>query len=353
MPFIRPALADLIARAQQDFISGLDDGVSVLRRSMLDVFAKVTAGAAHLQHGHLEYVSQQQFADQSDADNLTRQAGLFGVTVNPATTATRVAAVGGIQGSLVPALTVLTSQDGSVTYTVDTDVTKTSPVHHVDAVPITCTTPGSIGNLPVGTTLNFQSPPPGIEATADLVAGGEDGTDTEDIEDMRARFIERMQSTPQGGASEDYVEWAKQVTGVTRAWAYPLELGAGTMTVRFMRDDDASPIPDSGAVAAVAAYIAAVRPATANVTVLAPVADAQNFTIHIVPDSTTTRAAVTAELQDFLTRAAEPGGTETLSQFFVAIGLAEGITDFTMSSPAANVTHSTGHIATLGTITWT
>jgi uncharacterized phage protein gp47/JayE len=99
------------------------------------------------------------------------------------------------------------------------------------------------------------------------------------------------------------VAWALTVAGVTRAWSYPLELGAGAVTVRFVRDNDgagAAIIPDSGEVAAVQAAIDALRPVTATVTVVAPVADALAFTIHVVPDTTLTRAAVTTELTNLL-----------------------------------------------------
>ncbi len=166
-------------------------------------------------------------------------------------------------------------------------------------------------------------------ATGDLVSGA----DQEDIEAFRTRFLERLLAPPHGGNATDYVAWAKEVAGVTRAWCYPLEGGAGTVTVRFVRDNDAGLIPDSGEVAAVAAHIATVSPVTAVVTVAAPVADAVAFSLHIVPDTTATRAAVTAELADLLLRTASPAGTVPLSAIRTAIGTAAGITDYTLTTP--------------------
>jgi uncharacterized phage protein gp47/JayE len=64
------------------------------------------------------------------------------------------------------------------------------------------------------------------------------GSDIESIPDLRARLLERIQNPPSGGAAEDYVAWALEVPGVTRAWVYPKEMGAGTVTVRFVRDND-------------------------------------------------------------------------------------------------------------------
>jgi uncharacterized phage protein gp47/JayE len=64
------------------------------------------------------------------------------------------------------------------------------------------------------------------------------------------------------------------------------------------------------------------------------------------------QAAVAAELADLLRREAEPGGTILVSHLREAISIAVGETNHVLSSPAADVTHATGQIATLGTITW-
>ena len=63
-------------------------------------------------------------------------------------------------------------------------------------------------------------------------------------------------------------------------------------------------------------------------------------------------AAVTAELQDMITRDAIPGGTILYSHIMEAISIATGETDHVLVSPAANVTHATYEIAVMGTITW-
>lgn len=111
-------------------------------------------------------------------------------------------------------------------------------------------------------------------------------------------------------------------------------------------------VPDAGEVAAVQAYINALRPVTAVVTVAAPAAVPLNFTIDLVPDTAANRAAVEAELRDMLLREAAPGATILLSHIREAISLATGETDHILSVPAANVTHTTGQMATFGAITW-
>jgi uncharacterized phage protein gp47/JayE len=76
-----------------------------------------------------------------------------------------------------------------------------------------------------------------------------------------------------------------------------------------------------------------------------------------VPDNADTRAATTAELVDLLARVAEPGdgigrGTVLLSQIRTAIGTAEGVTDYSVTVPAADVVPALGNLPTVGVITW-
>lgn len=407
MSFVRPTIAELVERIQQDFISRMELLAPLLRRSMVYVASRVLAGAAHLLHGHLEYLSKQVFPDLSAEEYLIRQAALFGIVRTAATYAAGNAVVSGTNATVIPADTVLLRSDGSE-YTTDSEVTIATltawagttayvvgdlrsnggniyqcaiagtsagsggPTETDDAIvdgtvtwryiaagtaavlaPVTASLAGLDGCCDAGVELAFESPIAGADSSAivdvDALVGG---TDQEAIEDLRIRLLERMRDPPHGGNQADYVAWAKEIAGVTRAWCYPMEDGPGTVTVRFVRDNDASIFPDAGEVTAVQTHIDEVRPVTADVTVEAPVDDPIAMTISITPDTSVTRAAVEAELEDLLFRTAEPGVTTLLSQLEIAVGTAEGVTDFAITVPATDVVHATGYLATLGTITW-
>jgi uncharacterized phage protein gp47/JayE len=89
------------------------------------------------------------------------------------------------------------------------------------------------------------------------------------------------------------------------------------------------------------------------VTVVAPVAVPLDLTITgLTPDTAAVRAAIEAEIIDLLRREAVPGGTILLSHLREAISIAAGEADHALTIPAANVTHATGELAVLGTITW-
>lgn len=348
MAFQRPTLSELVDRIQQDFVSRLNLIGAVLRRSLVYVLSRVLAGAAHMLHGHLEFLSKQIFPDLSESTYLIRQAALFGLSPNAPTFAKATATVTGTNGTIIPAGEVLTRSD-AVEYTVDADVTIAAGT---GTIAVTASLADANSTLVAATSLSFQSPIPGASATAAVITSTSDGTDSETVDALRIRLLARMQEPPHGGNAADYVAWAKEVSGVTRAWCYPLEGGAGTVTVRFVRDNDVDLIPSSGEVADVQAYIDGLAPVTADVTVVAPIATPLDMTVSITPDTTDTRAAVTAEFADLIARMAEPGGEILLSDIQTAVKEAAGVTDRVITLPAADVTRSTGELTTPGVITF-
>lgn len=349
MPFSRPDLPTLIQRAEADIETRLPGADARLRRSNLNVLARVHSGATHGLYGYLEWLSRQIIVDTADGDWLERHAAIWGVARKAASPAVGNITVTGTNGAIIPAGSTLVRSDGAQ-YTTDAEAVISGGTA---TIAVTAVEAGQAGNAAAASTLNLDTPISGVSATATVDAGGlTGGADIETDDGLRARLLARIQAPPHGGAAHDYVAWALEVPGVTRAWVYPGELGLGTVTVRFVRDDDASPIPDAGEVAAVQAHIDALRPVTAQVTVAAPVAVPLGFTIDLAPDTAAIRAAVEAELRDLLRREAEPGATILISHIREAISLAAGEHDHILVAPAANVTHAVGEMATFGTITW-
>lgn len=346
MPFSRPTLQQLIDRTRNDLLARLaaDD---VLRRADAEVYARVVAAASHALHGFIAWLAEQVIYDTAETEMLERWASIWGVARKAAAKATGSATFATAVGAVIPAGALVKAFDG-VDYEVTTEGTATGATL---VLPIRAAVAAAAGNRSTGQTLTLVSPIAGVaaDATATELSGGAD-TETDDA--FRARFIARIQQPPHGGASFDYVAWALEVEGVTRAWCYPAELGLGTVTVRFARDDDASPIPDAGEVATVQAHIDALRPVTADVTVVAPTAVLLDFGLAVTPNTAAVKAAVEAELRDLLRREAEPGATLLISHIRAAISLAAGETNYVMTAPAADVTHTVGEMATLGTITW-
>lgn len=358
MPFTRPALADLITRIRGDLRGRLEIDGPLLRRAMADVLGAVWAGGVHTLYGFLDWLAKQLFADTAEREQLLRKAALYGIKPAPATFATGNVTATGTDGGLILGETIL-RLDAVTAYRVTAGQVIASGTA---TLPMAAVLAGAAGNLPAGTVLTFETPVPGVNATATVATGGiADGDDGDagdaGTERVRARLELRLQEPPEGGADQDYKEWtlAAVGAGATRVWVFPLENGLGTVVVRFVNDNLPDIFPDAGAVAAVQAALGAQRPITAVVTAVAPTPLAVAFTVHLVPDNADTRAAVTTELADLLSRVAEPGdgagrGTVLLSKILTAIGGADGVTDYSLTVPAANVVPGVGQLPVVGTI---
>lgn len=348
MPFSRPTLSDLITRIRDGIFSRLS--FEQLRRSDAEVYGKELAGASHELHGHLQFIAQNVIYDTATSEYLDRWAGIWLTTPRiAATPAVGNITISGVNTTLVPAGSVFVSATG-IGYSTDADATIAAGTA---LVAVTALSSGANTNLVAGSLLSLTTPITGITSTATVDASGiTGGADQEDDFKLRARLLARIQQPPHGGADYDYVNWALEVAGVTRAWVYPQELGLGTVTVRFVRDGDASIIPDAGEVTAVYDYIEARRPVTANLTVVAPVAVPLNFTIAATPNTAAVKAAIEAELRDLITRESEPAGTILLSHIREAISIAAGESNYVLTTPNADVTNTSGNMTTFGTITW-
>jgi uncharacterized phage protein gp47/JayE len=349
VPFSRPSLTDLINRIKAGILSRLTS--DQLRRSDAEVYGKVMAGASHELHGHLQYIASQVIYDTAEGEILDRWASIW-LTIQrqAAVAATGPVTFTGANGSIIPSGSVVVRSDG-VEFETDAEVTIASGTATADCTALTA---GAVGNTEATSVLSLSNPLTGINSDATVATGGlVGGTDQEDDASLRSRLRARIQQPPHGGADYDYVAWALEVPGVTRAWVYPNELGLGTVTVRFVRDDDTlSIIPDAGEVEDVQEYIDALRPVTAALTVVAPDPVELDFNIAVTPNTQAVKDAVQAELLDLLRREAEPNGTILISRIREAISIAAGEENYTMSAPTADVTHTVNEIAVMGTITW-
>jgi uncharacterized phage protein gp47/JayE len=176
-------------------------------------------------------------------------------------------------------------------------------------------------------------------------------------------------ASPQGGAASDYVTWAEQVPGVTRAWCAPNGFGAGTVVVYVMLDvvragdggfpvgandvasDETRDVPATGDQLLVSNHIYPLRPVTALVYVCAPTAYPINLTINNLNDASL-QPAMQAALKAMLLETAQVAGTLYPSDFTDAIAAVPGVPHFSMPTPLGPVTAPAGNLPTLGTITW-
>lgn len=372
MPFDRPTLTDLRGQVAQDIASALPGADALLRFANLKITGDAQAGLAHLQYGYIDWIAKQSNPFTATGEYLEAWAAVKDVYRKPAAQATGAVTFSGTNGKLIPAGTQLVRGDG-VTFTTTADATVSSGSAVVqakaDADPTGLT--GAFGNTDAGSTMTLGAAIDGVQSNGTVTTAFTGGADVETDDDLRARMLEAYQNPPQGGAQSDYVTWALEVSGVTRAWCTPNGYGAGTVVVYIMLDvseaahngfpqgTDGVATNETRATAAtgdqltVANYIYSIRPATALVYVVAPIANTINFTISgLSTASQTTKDAISSAISSVFLRLGEPGGTIDLSDIESEIAAISGTEGFVITSPSANITNTAGQLPILGTITY-
>lgn len=363
MAFNRPTLQQLIDRVEGDFKSGLGL-VTLLRRSFLKVLSRVMAGLSHTLFGYLAFIELQVFPDTAEDEYLERHCAIWGVPRKVATFAEFKMTATGTTGVVIPAGTIFRRSDG-VEYSTLAEVTLAGGTGTLEMV---ASIAGEAQEVEVGDVLSILSPIAGLTSEATVSEIVIEPEDAEDDESLRARLLDRIQNPPAGGAAHDYLQWAKAVAGITRAWVGPQALGPGTVVVYVVNDND-DPITPSGAkLTEVFDYIEERRPVTANVSVVAPVLLPLDMTIKLKPNTTAVQEAVRAELVDLMNREAAlagsfkaPGELHTgkilFSQINEAISIAVGeedheVVEINGDVTPGDITPADGELIVMGTITW-
>lgn len=370
-----PTLLSLVESARKSLRAYLKGTDAWIWPNNMAVTAKVMGGIGSEITGFASYLSRQKFALTADGDNLILHGAEVGLTKRPA------AAASGIVTLTVPAAVtvdvgaVFTRSDG---FQYLASVATSLPGAGSLDVTVIASVDGKAGNAIEGTPLTIISGVTG-DATAEVgsagIVAGDDVEDdgepfTSDLSTFRGRILFRKRNPPHGGAPSDYVLWGTSVSGVTRIFVERKWIGAGTVRVFVLMDDRyADGIPSPADVARVDDYIELVAPAGAAVTVSAPIGVPIDIVINALqPNIPEVQLAIRAELADTFRRLSAVAGNDTphdgmpylatpqsFSKEWIgqAISNAAGSKRHILLAPVADTALSTGHIATLGNISFT
>ncbi len=363
MSFERPTIQELKDRIKSDARAEL--GIkTILRRSIIMSFISAMAGVSHLILGYLEYFSKQLFPFYADDEFLLKWSQFYGVDRVQASFAELNITFTGIDGKVIPQGTLLQNDNGDeyVTTTEGTVISATSIVECVASLA------GEAYNLQVGDAMSLVSPISGVESEGVVESVLIEGEDAQSDDLLRERLLDHVQAPPAGGNANDYIQWALEIPGVTRAWVFPNYYGANTVGVSFVEDDEVDIIPDAAKIQEVKDYIEELRPiGIESFQVFAPVPIVLDMEVNIDPETEAVKAACEQEIKDLILRDATvagswngPGITNDggikLSKINEALSIGSGEDDHEIVTilglAPANVTINSGEIIVPGTITW-
>ena len=346
--FSRPTLNEIAERIKNDLANRLGTGVP-LKRSFLGALSYAIAAVVHLLYGYVDWVYKQIFPDTCTNENMIKKASFRGVYKKAATFAERDVKFIGLIGKTIPSGTIFSDSVGNQFRLVsDVNFVTTEAIGHV-----VCSIAGKNGNVSVGSKLIFQSPILDIQSQGEVLSTNFiNGVDEESNESLLERYLDKLRRPPNGGSENDYEQWAKEVSGVTRAFIYPGRMGLGTVGVSFLCDNEDPIIPTSGKVLEVQNYLDEKKPVTCEVWVFAPVAQAVDFEIQIKPNTLAIRTEITNEIKDLFEREAAPDKTIPVSKVREAISIASGEYDHILVTPNTNLVPAAGKILVPGTFTF-
>ncbi|MDK9356686.1 baseplate J/gp47 family protein [Lelliottia wanjuensis] len=346
--FYRPPLPDLITQIRNDILSRFQQD-EVLRRANAEVYSRAVAAAVNSLYGYLDYLSSNILPDLADETWLYRHGNLKKCPRKDPIAATGWARWDGVlPGIPIYAGTEL-QRDDQVTFVTTADTVSADGVLRV---PVECEIAGVNGNTDDGISLNLVSPVSGLSsrAVADSIKGGDD---LEDVEQWRARIIDRWWYIPQSGADPDYIEWAESIPGISRAWTFRNWQGPGTVGVMCATDDINDPVPTEIQLQSVEDYIKPKSPVAGSALyVFGPDVRTIDFNIVLYPDSFTTRVSVIKEINAFLQREGQPLSTLFLSRINEAISAAEGEFSHILIYPNENINLGDTELPVSGDFIW-
>lgn len=222
---------------------------------------------------------------------------------------------------------------------------------------------GQTANLPAGEALTIATPILGVNTNGYIQFGQiSGGTDIEDDEDYRARYLETYRDQPALFNVATIIATAKTISGVTRVFVEEITPAPGQVTVYFTRDNDESIIPSAGEVADVKAALDAIKPAhmeTDDLIVAGPIPNPVDFVFtSLVPNNTTMQASIQANLDQFFRERTVVGediftyAYESAIYQTVDSETGDIVTSFTLSAPAGDVSIADDEIGILRDITW-
>jgi uncharacterized phage protein gp47/JayE len=317
--------------------------------SLVGAFARTTGLSLFDAYLFLRRIADEMMPDTAQ-DWLPRHAALWNVPQLQPVAATGNAFAFGSIGLPLPSGISLTAPGGALYVT-----TAAAAIGAGDTVdiPVQAVTPGVAGNLAAGTVLTLVSPIGGLTQQSLVVDsnGVSDGQDLQSIESWQTAVVARIRQRGSGGAVADYKAWMQEVLpGAIVGVSSP---SAGFVTVAFAMPGPRVPtVPELAAATAYLTNATVRKPITAQVNVIAATLLPVNVGLHMIPDTTATRAAAITALTLYFQADGAVDGLIDMSRLDNAVSAGSGEFAHDRIAPTADIAAVVNTLPMLGTVTF-
>lgn len=239
---------------------------------------------------------------------------------------------------------------------------ETKSVTDGDTVAIKAIAPGTSGNVVAGAVTLMPVTLQGLSVVTNGAAMT-GGYDAESDDSLRARYYDAVLSPATSGNKNQYIAWAKSVSGVGGAKCYPLANGSNTVEVCII-DEDMQPA-SAELVAAVQEYIdpgiTGIGEGVAPIGAFCTVTSATGLSINVSCvvtlaggyDAETVLSNVTAAVREYLAGIAFNNSYVSYAKIANVVNDAEGVLDYTdlkVNGGASNIEVPDKSVAIVGTV---
>ncbi|MCK5611173.1 baseplate J/gp47 family protein [Candidatus Pacearchaeota archaeon] len=300
-----PTTEEINDRIISDIESKTSQSTPLFFKAFNRVLAFALSGVFTILYKFGQWAIRQIFTITQDGDSLELKGDQYDIARKVATSAELTAGFTGDNGTTIPSGQQFRGDSNGLLYTLQTTE---EIVGGTASGAVLCLTSGEAGNLINGSNLTILQPIAGLDNQATISATVTEGEDQESIEDYRARISEREKTPPQGGSLVDYILWAKEVPGITRAFAWGHRevpaIAEGHVTIYPLNDDEASRIPSSAKLTEVQEYIDDPTRAPMQVVIIhVPAMDEKVIDIDVTaldPDTAAIRNAFAENVEEYL-----------------------------------------------------
>lgn len=219
-------------------------------------------------------------------------------------------------------------------------------------VPAEALESGAAGNVPSGSVTVLTACPVGITGCTNPAAFT-GGSDQEDDESLRARVLESYLRLPNGANAAWYEQSAMAHEGVAAAQAVGRARGVGTVDVYIAAE---AGVPDAELLEEVQADLQEKREIAVDVDVLSPEAESVDVTVEVAAAENSSFADVKNRVEQAVANLFTGqllGKAVLLAELGNVIYVVEGVENYRLTAPAADVNGGEGVLPVLGTLTVT